>query len=156
MPDPEMRKYQKTTRILVKMNDPKPSNSPPEIAFSLLYLHTVLSTSISKLLKNNQFLYHIHLTVLQQSCLKMTTKQQRGLRSIEAIKNHPKSKISIFRYTNTKCTSKKREKQLSRTPPIISQNASQSSRDPARPRRPPGDPPSQCSPISFSITNSEH
>ena len=86
----------------------------------------------------------------------MTTKQQRGLRSIEAIKNHPKSNISIFLYTNNKFTSKQKEKRGSRTPPIISQNASQSSRDPARPRRPPGDPPSQCSPISFSITNSEH
>ena len=71
----------------------------------------------------------------------MTKNQQRGLRSIKAIKNHPKSKISIFRYTNDKFTSKQKEKRGSRTPPIISQNASQSSRDPSRPRRPPGDPP---------------
>ena len=39
---------------------------------------------------------HIHLTVLQQSCLKMTTKQQRGLRSIEAIKNHQNNKYQYF------------------------------------------------------------
>ena len=33
-----------------------------------------------------------------------------------------------------------RSQDPSRTPPIISQNASQRSRDPSRPRRPPGDP----------------
>ena len=138
---PKCGNIKKTTRILIKSDDPGPPNSPPEITFSSLYLHTVLNTPISELLKNNSFLKHIHLTDLQPSCLKMTKKQQRGLRSIKAIKNHPKSKISIFRYTNDKFTSNKREKRGSRTPPIIFQNASQSSRDPARPRRPPGDPP---------------
>jgi len=100
-----MQKYQKTTRILIKSDDPGPPNSPPEITFSTLYVHTLLDTPISELLKNNLFLKHIHLTVLQQSCLKMTKKQQRGLRSIKAIKNHPKSKTSILAYTNSKFTS---------------------------------------------------
>ena len=90
MPDPEIRKYQKTMWVLFKTDDPKPPNAHPEFAFSLLYLHTVLSTPISELLKKKQWiLKHIYLTVLQQSCLKIT-KQQRGLRSIKAIKNHPK------------------------------------------------------------------
>ena len=105
VPDSEMQKYQKTTRILIKSDDPGPPNSPPEITFSTLYVHTLLDTPISELLKNNLFLKHIHLTVLQQSCLKMTKKQQRGLRSIKAIKNHPKSKTSILAYTNSKFTS---------------------------------------------------
>ena len=115
---PKCGNIKKTTRILIKSDDPGPPNSPPEIRFSTLDLHTLLDTPISELLTNNKFLNHIHLTVLQQSCLKMRTKQQRGLRSIEAIKNHPKSKISIFHYTNNKFTSKKTEKRGSRTPQL--------------------------------------
>ena len=76
MPDPEMRKYKKTTRILFKIDDPRLSNSLPKMTFSTLYLHTRLYTSISELLKKHiVFLYHIHLTVLQQSCLKIIKKQ---------------------------------------------------------------------------------
>ena len=91
MPDPEMRKYQKTMRILFKLDNPRLPNSPQQITFSTLYLHTRLYTSISEMLKKTVgFLLHIHLTVLQQSCLKMTKNQQRGLQSIKTIKNLPK------------------------------------------------------------------
>ena len=104
VPDPEMRKYQKTTGILFTIDDPRLPNSPPKITFSTLYLHTRLYTSISELLKNICFLLQIYLTVLQQSCVKMTKNQQRGLRSIKTIKNHSKSKTSILAYTKSKFT----------------------------------------------------
>ena len=51
------RNYQKTIRIFIKIDDPKPQNPPPKIMFSSLLYHNISNTQISELLKNIWFLY---------------------------------------------------------------------------------------------------
>ena len=53
MPEPKNQNYQRTTRIFIKIDGPKPQNSPPEITVSSLFRHTSSNTLISELLKKN-------------------------------------------------------------------------------------------------------